>query len=121
MSSAKRSTLDLISELDAEKAKFFCVALAVGFEKNTTFVWASEMDRLEKLNEAVAAGGEPVGLIGVVQSSADLGHGELAFYTRLLAEHAGKEWAEEYLGVLVEEVATLLKVRSIEKRPDWPN
>jgi hypothetical protein len=39
---ALRTTVDLISELEAERDKFFAVALVVGYESSTTFVFADD-------------------------------------------------------------------------------
>ena len=60
-----RTTVELIEELDAEAPKFTHVLLAVGFERTTVFVRAGDPDRLNALNDAVSAGREPVGFIGL--------------------------------------------------------
>jgi hypothetical protein len=93
-----RTTADLIQELDEEAGNFTGVALVVGFEATTTFVFAGKPNRLEKLNDAVSAGGEPVALIGY-----DLHHGLLTAQARALMEHAGEEWLGPYLEALCAE------------------
>lgn len=111
-----RTMTDLISELEAERDKFFAVALAVGFESSTTFVFADEADKLRKLNMAVAQGGEPVGLIGVVQVP-----GSCTIYSRALTEHKEDEWVGSYLERLCGMIKTLLRIETAEKKPGWVN
>lgn len=98
-----RSTQDLIEEVNGESGKFVVLALAVGFEKRTEFVWANDDDKLEKLNELVKSGGEPVGLIGVTLDS-----NVATVHTRLLEEHQNEDWAQQYLSALVETVGRLV-------------
>ena len=96
-----RSTMDLIAELELEAAEhnFSMLGVAVGFEERTEFVFSCDDDRLEKLNELVRNGGEPIGLVGFRES--DLS-GTAAFYCRPLAECANEEWVGGYLEALIE-------------------
>lgn len=119
-----RTTKDLIEELEAEKGKFFVVALAVGFERTTTFVFANEENRLEKLNAAVQVGGEPVGLIGLMNE----GGNRATLYTRMLAEHAEDVPLKNYMrklassfGRAVEQSGTGVVLENVERRPGWVN
>jgi hypothetical protein len=110
-----RTTADLIQELDEEAAKFFACAIAVGFESTTTFVFSHEENRIERLNDAVAHGGEPVGLIGVVK-----GEGKVTLCRKPLQEYAGEGWVGDYLDKLLQNVATLLGETTFETG-SWVN
>ena len=83
----KRTTVDLIEELDHEAGNFTRAALAVGFEHTTIYVFATDDERLDKLNRAVEAGGEPIGLVGW-----DMHHSLLTVQARPLEEYAGEDW-----------------------------
>ena len=63
-----RSLDDLIAELEEESSKHWYVAIVVGFENSTVFVSMHDADRMRLLNDAVNAGGQPVGLILVDKS-----------------------------------------------------
>lgn len=112
-----RATKDLIYELDQESAKFFCVGLPIGFENDSTFVFVHEEDRLEKLNEAVKHGGEPIGLVGFVKQN-DYGG---TFCTRLLAEYAQEEWAKSYLKKLAKGIARAMGISEALEKDGWLN
>ena len=87
-----RTTPELIQELEEEAKNFTMAAIAVGFESTTVFVFANDPNRLEKLNDAIRAGGEPVGLLAF-----NLFEGQLAVHSRPLAEYAEETWAPKYL------------------------
>jgi hypothetical protein len=65
-----RSTPELIAELEEESSKHWYVTMAVAFENSTVFVKANDGDSLRSLNDAINAGGMPVGLIAVDQDQA---------------------------------------------------
>jgi hypothetical protein len=52
-------------EVEGESPNFDAVGIAVGFEESAMFIFADDADRLEKLNTALAQGGQAIGLIGV--------------------------------------------------------
>jgi DNA helicase HerA-like ATPase len=91
-----RSTADLIEELDREAGNFTRAALVVGFENTTTYVFSTDENRLDALNDLVRNGGEPIGLFGI-----DLSHGLLNVHHRTLDEYADASWAERYLEALL--------------------
>ena len=77
-----RSTLDLIRELESEAAKFTALALIVGFEEHSEYVWNADgtaEQKLQKLNEMIGRGGKPVGFVGYVHQQEQ---GERKFYMR---------------------------------------
>jgi hypothetical protein len=62
----ERSTLDLIEELEAEAPKFTSVMLAVELDEHkAAFIFANDPERLSKLDNAMRAGGNPLGFIGL--------------------------------------------------------
>ncbi len=76
-----RTTLDLIKELAEEANNFTGVALAVGFEHTTTFIFANQAEPLKALNAAIEAGGYPIGFMGW-----DMNNGLLTVQVRPIAE-----------------------------------
>src|SRR5665647_3653766 len=58
-----RKTSDLVEEMLSEAKKAWLVAIAVGFEKETKFVFSSRRHPLEELNQLVQKGGSPIGLL----------------------------------------------------------
>ncbi len=115
-----RTTKDLIEELDRESKKFTSLALVVGFEKHTDYVWASDKDGLAKLNDLVEAGGEPVGLIGAILDS------KIAtIRARALQEYEDQEWVQRYLGELVQTIGQGIiasgKARNFVRGSSWIN
>ena len=99
------------------------VALVVGFERNTEFLWwapPDDGDPLQKLNALVEAGGECVGLIGFT-----MGGGQGQVYARALADYGGGEWVGKYLASLTERFAAearrLPGVIAVEKPADPAN
>jgi hypothetical protein len=109
-----RTTVELIEELDTEAPKFTHILLAVGFEHTTVFVRADDPNRLNALNDAVSAGGEPVGLIGL-----RVGDGHALFSRRALREYAEEEWAISYLDNLIGKAAEELHQAIDGKTNGW--
>lgn len=111
-----RSTIDLINEMEREAAEhdFDVLGIAVGFDDDTKFVFASDNDRLEKLNELVRNGGEPIGLLGFLPSES---RGTAAFYSRPFEEYADQEWVRGYLNQLIERLRRALQQMGIPILP----
>jgi hypothetical protein len=116
-----RSTIDLIQELDTEAEKFWVCVIAVGFEQSTTIIAHSQENRLELLDEAVAQGGEPVGMLAVLKEpGTEPGTGTLTFCTKVFDEHAQEQQASEYLSKLLYRLAESLGEQSFNQR-EWKN
>lgn len=101
----QRTTSDLISELEAEAALCTSVALAVGFEHTTCFIFSGEDNMLEKLNDMINLGGEPIGLV-MFHSDEECHVTRVA--CRPLEEYSGEPWAQDYLKGLVHGMASRL-------------
>ena len=117
-----RTTEDLIEELKMESKKFNLLALLVGFEKRTDFVFASDRDGLTKLNDLVKAGGEPVGLLGfTLDRDSNVG----TVRARRLQEYQDEEWAAKYLSahvrIFAENIIAKGKAKSFKHESDWIN
>lgn len=100
-----RTTLDLICELHKEAPKFDLLLLAVAGEDSTTLVSANDQEALSKLNEAIARGGQPIGMLGV-----NSGDGMVTFSRKVFAGYQGEEWADELLKKLGD--AAVAKMRN---------
>jgi hypothetical protein len=115
--STQRSTSDLIAELREEAPKFKMVALVVGFEHETKFVFhrpPDDGDMLTELNGLISAGGEPIGLVGITRPGrGPAGKGRAEFMVRALAEYAGEEWVDGYLSAISDNFRTALTRLSI--------
>ncbi len=88
----KRSTRDLIDELDAEAQQAVFAAIAVGFAKRGTFVFAADANRLAALNRLVRKAGRPIGIVALYRS-----RGGVRFFCRPFQEYGGSDWARRYL------------------------
>ncbi len=113
-----RSTKDLIHEMAEEAERLTGVAIAVGFEHHTKFVFhrgkeQSEFkESLSELNALVKNGGTPVGLIGYLRMPEE---NETRFYHQVFPEHAGvAEHADEFMGNLSKAFADVLRESGIQ-------
>jgi hypothetical protein len=55
-----RTNEDLITELEREAPKFTILALAIGFDNHTEYVFAGDKGNAEKLANFMEQGGEPI-------------------------------------------------------------
>jgi hypothetical protein len=111
-----RTTVDLIEELDREAPRFNELLLAVGFENTTIFVCASDANRLQTLNAAVAVGGEPVGFVGFTIAGS-----RVCFYRRPLEEFAEEDWVKAWLQGLIELAAESFNIKDFDFGSGWVN
>ena len=58
-----RKTSDLVNEMLKEAKGAWLVAIVVGFENETQFVFSSQKQPLGELNRLVQKGGSPIGLL----------------------------------------------------------
>lgn len=91
-----RKTSDLVHEMLAEAKKTWLVAIAVGFENETKFVFSSQMHPLEALNQLVQKGGSPIGLIRF-----DKVDGTIQGSYRPFEEYENEAWVKEYFAGLL--------------------
>ncbi len=91
-----RKTSDLVDEMLAEAKTAWLVAIAVGFENETKFVFSSLRHPLEELNQLVQKGGSPIGLLRF-----DKENGALQGSYRPFEEYENAAWVKEYLAGLL--------------------
>jgi hypothetical protein len=91
-----RTTSDLVNEMLNEAKSAWLVAIAVGFENDTEFVFSTTPHPLEKLNTLIKRGGSPVGLLRFEKEVAGLQGSYRPFL-----EYENEGWAEEYLASLL--------------------
>jgi len=105
-----RKTADLVEELQTEAKGAWLVAIAVGFEKDTEFVFSSSPRPLDELNMLVKRGGSPIGLLRF-----DKEGNEVQGSYRPFLEYRDAEWAKTYLAGLLEHTGEI--VASARHRP----
>ena len=113
MSSARRTTADLVAELHEAAEDRSHAALVVGFDHRTEFVWADDPDALHVLNAHVMNGGDPLGFVTGYQD----GGGSTAVHARPLVEYEDAEWVEKYLITVLAEVRRRAAENGIETGP----
>jgi len=91
-----RKTSDLVNEMLIESKKAWLVAIAVGFENETKFVFSSRMHPLEELNQLVKKGGAPIGLLRF-----DKVNGTIQGSYRPFEEYENEAWVKEYFAGLL--------------------
>jgi hypothetical protein len=92
-----RKTSDLVNEMRTEAKKAWLVAIAVGFEKETQFVFSSSTHPLEDLNKLVKTGGSPIGLLRFEKESTTVQGSYRPF-----EEYENEPWVTNYLSGLLE-------------------
>jgi hypothetical protein len=92
-----RTNPELIRELEEEAANFDLVALAVGLDELTEFVFNNDEEKTEKLAGISMQGGLPIGLNGTKTEGCTL---RVRYH--VFNEFKDDPWAEEYLNSLTE-------------------
>lgn len=108
-----RKTADLVHEMRNEAKTAWMVAIAVGFESETKFVFSSTKYPLEELNNLIKRGGSPVGLLRFDKE----GTGIQGSY-RPFIEYENEEWAREYLAGLLKNTGEIISLS--ENQPMSP-
>jgi len=98
-----RETSDLVNEMIAEAKKAWLVAIAVGFEKDTEFVFSSHKHPLEELNRLVQMGGSPIGLLRFDRENTSVQGSYRPF-----KEYENEEWAKKYLAGLLDNAQEII-------------
>jgi hypothetical protein len=92
-----RKTSDLVNEMLTEAKTTWLVAIAVGFETETKFVFSSSTHPLEDLNTLVKNGGAPIGLLRFEKEDTTV---QGSF--RPFEEYGNEPWVAGYLSGLLE-------------------
>lgn len=110
-----RSTADLIEELKRETKtdNYVFLALVVGFDKASDFVWSTDPEPLNKLDTFLQQGGKPIGFIGRTRT-----HGGMV---RPVTEAEREQWAQQYLTALAASFAARLETKGLARAANPKN
>jgi hypothetical protein len=100
-----RKTSDLVNEMLKEAKGAWLVAIAVGFENDTQFVFSSRKQPLGELNQLVEKGGSPIGLLRF-----DKENSKVQGSFRPFEEYENEEWAQKYLAGLLENTGEIISL-----------
>ena len=98
-----RKTSDLVQEMRTEAKNAYLVAIAVGFENDTKFVFSSSAHPLEDLNKLVQSGGAPIGLLRFEKENTTV-QGPY----RPFEEYGNEPWVTGYLSGLLENTESIV-------------
>jgi hypothetical protein len=100
-----RKTSELVDEMRAEAKKAWLVAIAVGFETETNFVFSSRRHPQEELDLLVKRGGSPIGLLRFEKENSTVQGSYRPF-----AEYENVDWAKEYLAGLLDKTGEIIEL-----------
>jgi len=100
-----RKTSDLVNEMLKEAKDAWLVAIAVGFENDTRFVFSSRKQALGELNLLVQKGGSPIGLLRFDKENSNVQGSYRPF-----EEYENEEWAKNYLSGLLENTGEIISL-----------
>jgi hypothetical protein len=100
-----RKTSDLVDEMRAEAKNAWLVAIAVGFETETKFVFSSRRHPLEELDQLVLNGGSPIGLLRFDKETSTVQGSYRPF-----VEYEKEDWAKKYLAGLLDKTAEIVEL-----------
>jgi hypothetical protein len=100
-----RKTADLVQEMQEVAKNAWLVAIAVGFENETKFVFSSGKNPLEELNKLVKNGGAPIGLLRFEKENSTVQGSYGPF-----EEYANEEWVKTYLAGLLENTGEIIAI-----------
>jgi len=107
-----RKTSDLVNEMLAEAKNAYLVAIAVGFENDTQFVFSSQKQPLGELNQLIKKGGSPIGLLRF-----DKENSQIQGSFRPFEEYADEEWAKKYLAGLLDNTVEIISLSQQQSLP----
>ena len=108
-----RKTADLVQEMMNEAKNTWLVAIAVGFQNETKFVFSSSSHPLEDLNRLVRIGGSPIVLLRF-----DKENTSVQWFYRPFEEYENESWAKEYLAGLLENTGEIIAQRQYQQPDD---
>ena len=98
-----RNTSDLVHEMREEAKTAWLVAIVVGFENETKFVFSSNNQPLEELNRLITRGGAPMGLLRFEKENTTI---QGAY--RPFQEYEHEPWVTDYLKGLLESAEKII-------------
>ena len=110
-----RKTADLVSEMQEEAKTAWLVAIAVGFENETKFVFSSSKQPLESLNTLVKGGGFPIGLLRFEKENSTVQGSYRPF-----EEYENVPWVKDYFTGLLDNTEEIIVLsRNQQNLPDY--
>ena len=110
-----RKTSDLVNEMRTEAKEAWLVAIAVGFENETKFVFSSSTHPLEDLNKLVQNGGAPIGLLRFEKENTTVQGSYRPF-----EEYQNATWVTGYLSGLLENTEGIIVASQHQQNiPDY--
>lgn len=100
-----RNSAELVNEMLAEAKTAFLVAIVVGFEQETKFVFSTQKQPLGDLNTLIKKGGFPLGLLRF-----DKDDTAVQGSYRPFEEYAGQEWVNTYLAGLLDNTQEIVSM-----------
>ena len=100
-----RKTADLVNEMLTEAKGAWLVAIAVGFENDTEFVFSSQKQPLGELNQLVQKGGSPMGLLRFEKENS-----QIQGSYRPFEEYENEEWVKKYLAGLLDNTGEIVRL-----------
>jgi hypothetical protein len=98
-----RETSDLVNEMLTVAKEAWLVAIAVGFEDETKFVFSLGKQPLKELNQLVEKGGYPIGLLRF-----DKENSKIQGSYRPFREYENEEWVKKYLAGLLDNAGDII-------------
>ncbi len=98
-----RKTSDLVNEMLAVAKDAWLVAIVIGFQDETKFVFSSQQNPLEALNRLVQKGGSPIGLLRFSRVN-----GKVQGSYRPFEEYENEPWVTGYLAGLLAEAESIV-------------
>jgi hypothetical protein len=109
-----RKTSDLVDEMRTVAKTAWLVAIAVGFETETQFVFSSRRHPVEELDQLVRKGGAPLGLLRF-----DKENSTVQGSYRPFAEYENEEWVKQYLAGLLDHSSEIIELGQ-QQTPGFP-
>ena len=110
-----RKTSDLVNEMRTEAKNAWLVTIAVGFEKETKFVFSSSTHPLEDLDTLVKTGGAPIGLLRFEKENTSVQGSYRPF-----GEYENEPWVKNYLSGLLENTGEIIALSQQQQNlPDY--
>ena len=101
--------------MKGEAKKAWLVAIAVGFEHETKFVFSSGSRPLEDLNTLVKMGGAPIGLLQFEKENSSVQGSYRPF-----EEYENEPWVKNYLSGLLENTGEIIALSQQQQNlPDY--
>jgi len=109
-----RKTSDLVDEMRVVARDAWLVAIAVGFETETQFVFSSQRHPVAELDMLVRKGGAPLGLLRFDRENTTVQGSYRPF-----VEYENEDWVKKYLAGLLDHTGEIIE-QSQQQTPGLP-